>query len=116
MSVDDIIKLCIVTSLVVLPALAVTARFALKPIVDAILRLKEGGLLPNGAAAAGQELPLLTAEVRQLREEMAQLQQSVTRLQDAEAFHRTLEEPAPARSLARPRTAEADETKDDQER
>lgn len=102
MDVDDIIKLCIVFSLVVLPALAVTARFALKPIVDAILRLKEGGMLPAAASAAGAEPPALTAEMRQLREELALLQQTVTQLQDAESFHRSLGEPAARNAIARP--------------
>ena len=95
MPVDDIAKLCVIFSLVVLPALAITARFALKPIVDAILRLKEGGLLSGPQnLAAGQEAPLLASEVRHLRAEVAQLQQSVAQLQEAETFHRTLGERA----------------------
>ena len=97
MDVDDIVKLCVIMSVVVLPALAITARFALKPIVDAIVRLKEGGLLPGSQALAGsQDVAMLASEVRQLRDEMAQLQQSVAQLQDAETFHRSLtERPAP---------------------
>jgi hypothetical protein len=97
MDMDEIVQLAVVMSLVVLPALALTARFALKPIVDAILRLKEGGVFPGATAmAGGQDVPLLVSEVRHLRDEMAQLQQSVAQLQEAEAFHRTLaEHPAP---------------------
>lgn len=102
MPVEDIVKLCMVMSLMVLPALAVTTRFALKPIVDAILRLKEGGVLGRDQALAAQEIPLLVAEVRQLREEMAQLHQSVAQLQDAESFHRSLSAPAAAPSLPAP--------------
>ena len=102
MPVEDIVKLCMVMSLMVLPALAVTARFALKPIVDAILRLKEGGVLPGGAPSTAQEIPLLVAEVRHLREEMAQLQQTVMQLQDVQSFHRHLDEPAPQRAIRAP--------------
>jgi outer membrane murein-binding lipoprotein Lpp len=101
MPVDDIVKLCVILSLVVLPALAITARFALKPIVDAILRLKEGGMLPGSQnLAAGQEVPLLASEVRHLRAEMAQLQQSVAQLQEAETFHRSLGERAAPPQIA----------------
>jgi hypothetical protein len=98
MSPDDIVKLAMITSVVVLPALAITVRFALKPIVDAILRLKEGGVLPSSPSLAGnQEVAMLASEVHQLRDEMAQLQQTVAQLQDAETFHRSLtERPAPA--------------------
>ena len=103
MDMDEIIEFCVITSLVVLPALALTARFALKPIVDAILRLKEGGVLPGSPAVAGsQDVALLTAEVRHLRDEVAQLHQSVAQLQDAETFHRSLTEtPAPPRIAPR---------------
>ena len=99
MTPDEIVRLTMILSVVVLPALAITVRFALKPIVDAVLRLKEGGLIPSSAAsvAAGQDVALLTAEVRGLREEVSQLQQSVAQLQDVENFHRSLtERPAPA--------------------
>ena len=103
MDVDDIVQLCVIVSLVVLPAMALTARFALKPIVDAILRLKEGGVLPGSPAAAGaQDISLLTSEVRLLRDEMAQLQQSVAQLQDAESFNRSLAERAAPPRIAPP--------------
>ncbi|MBV9773347.1 MAG: hypothetical protein JO040_05330 [Gemmatimonadetes bacterium] len=90
MNPEEIAKLSVLFSVVVLPALAVTARFALKPIVDAILRLKEGGVLSNNAVSGTD--PMLLAEIRQMREEMAQLQQSVAQLQDVESFHRALAE------------------------
>jgi hypothetical protein len=104
MPVDDILKLCVILSLVVLPALAITARFALKPIVEAIVRLKEGGLIPSSAGALGgsHDVALLTSEVRQMRDELTQLQHSVAQLQDAETFHRSLGEGAAPPRIAPP--------------
>ena len=101
MDVDEVIQLAVIMSLVVLPALALTARFALKPIVDAILRLKEGGVLPGSSLPAG-DLPLLVTEVRHLRDEMAQLQQTVAQLQDAATFDRSLAERPAAPLIAPP--------------
>ena len=103
MDMDEVIQLAVIMSLVVLPALALTARFALKPIVDAILRLKEGGVLPGSSLPAGaQDLPLLVTEVRHLRDEMAQLQQTVAQLQDAASFDRSLAERPAAPQIAPP--------------
>lgn len=89
----DFIEIALVVALVIIPALGLTARFALKPIVDALIRLKEGGLIP-GPARSLDDVPMLAAEVRQLREEIAQLHQTVARLEEAESFHRTLAAPA----------------------
>lgn len=103
MNAEDFVKLAMVVSIFVLPAIALTTRFALKPIVDAILRLKEGGLLSGSSSAGTQEIPLLVAEVRQLRDEVAQLQHSVGQLQEVERFHRSLESPAPTpRAISAP--------------
>lgn len=91
MPVDDIIKLLIVFSLVVLPALGLTARFALKPIVDAILRLKEGGMLPGDSATAlGADLRLMRGQLQGMQDEMAQMRVEVGRMRDAESFHLAL--------------------------
>ncbi len=78
MDSGDIIELSLVFSLVVLPALGITARLALKPIVDAILRLKEG--MDSRPAA----------EVQHLVEEVRQLRATVERLEVADSFHRSL--------------------------
>ena len=89
MNGEDVIIGALVIFLVIVPALAITARFALKPIVDALLRLKEGGLLPTPVRSA-EDVSMLAAEIRQLRGEVARLQETVARLEDAEGFHRTL--------------------------
>ncbi|HSU17726.1 hypothetical protein [Longimicrobium sp.] len=92
MNLDSVIKLLVICSVIVLPAIAVTARFALKPIVDAILRLKEGGILPEGAAAGtlAGEVRLARAELQSLRDEVAAVRDEMARLQEAESFHRSL--------------------------
>ncbi len=86
MGPDDVMKLVVIFALVVVPALGITVRFALKPIVDAILRLKEGGVLRSYDPGA-------TTEVRQLREEVAELQRTIRELKEVESFHRTLAAP-----------------------
>lgn len=94
MEPTDILELTIVFAVVVIPSLGITARFVLRPMVDALVRLKEGGVLSGGAA--GQEVMQLRGEVRQLREEMAALHGTVERLREAEEFNRVLREsPAP---------------------
>jgi hypothetical protein len=100
MPVDDVIKLMIVSSLIVLPALGLTVRFALKPIVDAIMRLKEGGVLsPDTSSVLAAEIRQMRAELQQTHDEVAQVRQEMTRLQEAESFNLALRqagEPAPA--------------------
>jgi hypothetical protein len=100
MPVDDVIKLMIVSSLVVLPALGLTVRFALRPIVDAIVRLKEGGVLsPDNSSVLAAEIRQMRAELAQTHDEVAQVRQEMTRLQEAESFNlalRETREPAPA--------------------
>lgn len=87
MEPNDIVKFLVVTSVVVLPALAITARFALKPIVDAILRLKEGGVLATESAATLRDV---TLELQQLRAEVAEMKGEMARLQDVHSFHAAL--------------------------
>lgn len=96
MEVDSIIKLLIVTSVVVVPMLGITARFALKPIVDAIVRLREGGMLAGDTAAAlGAEVRQVRADLHQMHDEMAQMRQEMGRLREAESFHMALRDAAP---------------------
>ncbi|HEX8905586.1 MAG TPA: hypothetical protein VF771_12120 [Longimicrobiaceae bacterium] len=87
MEPNDIVKFMVICSVVVLPALAITARFALKPIVDAILRLKEGGVLATESAGALRDV---TAEIQQLRAEVAEMRGEMARLHDVQSFHAAL--------------------------
>jgi hypothetical protein len=89
MTPEEFVRFSVIFALIVFPALGLTARFALKPFVDALLRLKEGGLIQASD-------PALLSEVRQLREEMAHMEDRMALLQDAESFHRRLAEPGAA--------------------
>jgi len=93
MDSGDIIEIAMVFSLVVVPALGITARIVLKPIVDALVRLKEGGVLPSSGVGSPSEMGLLREEIRQMRDEMAQLSGTVANLQEAQEFHRALRDP-----------------------
>lgn len=67
------------------------------------MRLKEGEVISSPPAMAGaQDVSLLAAEMRHLREDVSQLQQSVAQLQDAETFHRSLGERAAPAQIAPP--------------
>ena len=98
MPIDDILKLLLVFSLIVIPVLGITARFALKPIVDAILRLREGGFLQGDRA----DLPDVATELRHLRAEVAEVRAEVARLQEVESFHAALRDAPEQRSLPSP--------------
>jgi hypothetical protein len=101
MEPNEIVKFMVICSVVVVPALGITARFALKPIVDAILRLKEGGVLPSESTFALREV---TAELQHLRAEVAEMKGEMARLQEVQSFNAALREgssPAPA-ALPRP--------------
>ena len=63
------------------PALALAARLAIRPILDAIDRLREG-------VASSGRLP--DPRVQALETEVTRLSREVQRLSESEAFHRQL--------------------------
>ncbi len=83
MEIDDIIGFVFLFLIVVVPVLGVTARLALKPIVDALIRLREN-FAPNPGGV------LVERRVLELEEELRQVRAEVRRLAEAEAFHREL--------------------------
>lgn len=64
------------------PALAISVRLALKPILEALERVREGGLTVTSRA----DDPRIEA----LEAEVVRLTQEVQRLSESEAFHREL--------------------------
>ena len=80
----EMIMIVLVTFMVVgVPVLGLTARFALKPIVESIVRLREAFLQTPESAGSG-------AHVRRLEEEVSELREQVRRLADAAEFDRKL--------------------------
>jgi hypothetical protein len=110
---DQWLELIAVVSVVTLPALAITVRLALKPIVDAILRLNEAMNSPSRSAPRQ-----FSDEARRMEEEFDEIRRRLADLEAAHTFHRQLGEatraaigkPAdsanPARELNRPGFAE----------
>jgi hypothetical protein len=83
MSVEDLIGYSFVFLIVVVPLLGLTARLAIKPMVDAIVRLRESFIHGGGTG-------VVERRVLQLEEELQQLRLEVHRLREAEAFQREL--------------------------
>jgi len=95
MDVKDLIAFMAFTALVFVPALALTARFALRPIVESIVRLRE--------AFAAQPVPPAAADPEQLRllqQEVADLRMSVEHLRDVVEFERALKKSDVAPQIA----------------
>jgi len=65
-----------------IPAVGITVRFALKPIVDSIIRLRES----SGAMNAG----VVERRVLEMQDELAQLRASVSELEETVAFQQKL--------------------------
>jgi hypothetical protein len=94
MDSGEIAKLIVVvtTSLVVLaPVLAITVRLALKPVVEAMIRLREGGSAAESMRLLEQRMALLSDEVQEVRA----LREDVHRLIEAQEFQLRLTAPTP---------------------
>jgi hypothetical protein len=72
---------------VLIPVAGLTARFALKPIVEAIARMREG-------QTGQQELSLLQQRVALLEQQVQIMEQSVDQIADEREFQRQLSTPS----------------------
>jgi hypothetical protein len=86
MDASDIVMLLLVFFGVVVPVLGITARLAIKPMVNAIIRLRES--FSQGAGSG-----LVERRVLQLEDELRQVRAEVQRLAEAEEFQRELLSP-----------------------
>jgi len=83
MDTDEFIAIVAVLALVVVPALGLTARFALKPIVEAIIVLRDGLI--------GRRLPDdVEHRLAAIEAELAELGGAVRRLSDVQRYDREL--------------------------
>lgn len=71
------------TSIVLIPVAGLTARFALKPMVEALARWKE-------AQAEGSNNRLLEQRVALLEAQLGQVEGSLNRVLEEQEFHRKL--------------------------
>jgi hypothetical protein len=83
MDTKDALMIALMFMVFGVPALGITARFALKPIVDSIVRLREAF---NVGPASG----VVERRVLELEDEVAQLRSSVTGLEETVAFQQKL--------------------------
>ena len=96
MTTEDVIGLTVVAIVVLVPILAVSARLALRPIVDSLVRLQQ--------AFGSSNAPESTKRIAELEGQVSQLAAQVRRLEEAEAFQRELKAGTPAaRSLPGPK-------------
>ncbi len=84
MNSGDIVGLVAVIAIFLIPSLGLTARFALKPIVESVLRLRDA--LDRERATAAVQDPRFTA----LQQEVVDLRETVDRLAEAVDFHAQL--------------------------
>lgn len=88
MNGGEIIGLAAVLGIIVIPSLGLTARFALKPIVESVLRLREA--LDRNRPAPDNE------RMARLEERVSQLGDTVDRLADTVDFHMQLQTTRPS--------------------
>ena len=77
MDPKDAVLLAITSVVVCVPVLGITARLALKPIVDAIVRLRESAPTSRLSDAVAGRVVELEDEVRQLRTTVGRLEETV---------------------------------------
>jgi len=77
MDPKDAVLLAITSVVVCVPVLGITARLALKPIVDAIVRLRETAPPARLSDAVAGRVVELEDEVRHLRTSVARLEETV---------------------------------------
>jgi hypothetical protein len=99
MDPGEMIVLCVAAVVVLAPVLAITSRIALKPIVDAIVRLRENA---HGGALDGA----VERRVLELEDEVSQLRAGMSRLEETVAFQQKLIA-APLTSGSLPASADA---------
>ncbi len=76
MNSGDIVGLVAVIAIFLIPSIGLTARFALKPIVESVLRLRDA-LDRERPTIEDPRVPILQQEISDLRETVERLSQTV---------------------------------------
>lgn len=100
MDVESVLEPLLIVSLVVLPALAVTLRIALRPVVEAIVRMRE-------MFVSRPDARLTEARMARMEDEMAELRAMVRRTLEAADFDRRLPGPTGAPSTGTPTSGDS---------
>jgi hypothetical protein len=74
--------------IILIPVAGLTARFALKPIVEAVARLRDGQ-----AGASGRELAIMEQRVALLEQQVQSMESALDRIGSARDFDRQLADP-----------------------
>jgi hypothetical protein len=82
---NDLAALIATFFVIGIPVMGFTARMVLKPVVDALVRLREAGMM-----GATQQQGLEHRQIVELQEEVQSLRRIVERLAEAESFNRQL--------------------------
>ena len=77
MNSGDIVGLVAVIAIFLIPSIGLTARFALKPIVESMLRVRDALDRERGAHGEDPRVPGLQQEVLELRETVERLTAAV---------------------------------------
>jgi hypothetical protein len=88
MTPEEILQFVVVGAIVVIPALAISARIALRPMVDAVARLRELTMTRDKVQADA-----LAAELKELRATTAELAEEDRALREGGEFYRQLQAP-----------------------
>ncbi|MEJ2185330.1 MAG: hypothetical protein P8Z36_05270 [Gemmatimonadota bacterium] len=83
-----ILALLLVGVIIGIPVLALSLRFALKPLVEAYTRLKE---VQQGGQP--RELPVVMQQLSRLEQRLEAIEQHMDRLDEVTEFRRELEKP-----------------------
>ena len=85
MNPNDVAPMVMGLVIVGIPVLGFTAKMVLKPLVEALVRLREAGVVMGS-----QQQQLADQKFVQMQEEIRLLHEQVERLTEAETFHRQL--------------------------
>ncbi len=85
-NITDVIGITMGMLIVLIPIAGVTLRFAIKPIAEAMARIRE-------SQSASQELGVMQQRIDLLEQQISVMESEMHRLREAQEFHAQLERP-----------------------